>query len=110
MVSYPSCVMHPSWDDFGPSERRMNPLIHTLATTIAEERAMTADTANDRIEGYDDGASLKSQWGRSGAYEAANMDGMFDALAMLRRDKAKPPVATVSGWRWVINWLRARLS
>ena len=33
-------------------EPKMNPLIHTLATTIAKERTMTSTTANDRREGF----------------------------------------------------------
>ena len=74
---------------------------------------MTKDTANDRREGYCDGLSCKWQPGRSAAYNAANIDGRRDdekVEAIISRRRAKPPVATVSAWQRVVNWLRAILS
>ena len=84
----------------------MNPLIHTLATTIAKEATMTAGTAQDRREGYADGLSGKYQPRRSAAYVAACWNAWQDADRLsLPRAAARPGF-----WQRVICWLRACLS
>ena len=85
----------------------MNPLQTLHEATIAKERTMTTDTANDRREGYCDGLSRKWQIGRSAAYRVANHDGRRDAARMLEDVLTAPPV---SAWQRVIGWLRAILS
>jgi len=84
----------------------MKPLITKLETTINQENAMTTDTATDRREGYCDGMSRKFQQGRSAAYVAGNWDGWQDDARLA----GAKPVAAVSAWQRVINWLRHALS